>query len=121
MQTYPGRDPLGEYFRAEISLRQLRVMIEHLPPDSALHRTIRGHSWREIEYLLAEATDAVRTLIAITVAVNSRRPKSVKMPQPLPRPVDELEEAQKRDREQAAEAAYEGLLGALTPQYAETA
>ena len=56
------------------------------PPSANIH-------WREIESLLAEATDAVRTLIAITVAVNSRRPKSVKMPQPLPRPVDELASA----------------------------
>lgn len=120
MQTYPGRDPLGEYWRGEITLRQLRVMCEHLPPDSAVHRAARGHAWLEQEYLLAEVADAVRTLAAITVAVNSKRPKSVKMPQPLPRPVDELEEAQKREREQAAETAYSDLLGALTPQYAET-
>lgn len=120
MQQYSPRDPLAEYFRGEITLRQLRVMIEHLPSDSPVHRAARGHEWREVEYLLAETADAVRTLAAITVAVNSKRPKSVKMPDPLPRPVDEVEEERKRKRAQAAEAAYEGLLGALTPQYANT-
>ena len=63
----------------------------------------------------------MRTLAAITVAVNSKRPKSVKMPKPLPRPVDEAEEERKREREEAAEAAYDSLLGALTPQFADTA
>lgn len=121
MQTYSPRDPLGEYFQGEITLRQLRVMIEHLPPDSALHRAARGHDWLEGEYLLAETADAVRTLAAITVAVNSKRPKSVKMPDPLPRPTDEAEEARKREREEAAESAYEGLLSSLTPQFADTA
>ncbi|HLU76149.1 MAG TPA: hypothetical protein VKZ82_28485 [Nonomuraea sp.] len=121
LQTYAPRDPLAEYFREEITLRQLRVMVEHLPPDSPVHRAARGHAWQEQEYLLAETADAVRTLAAITVAVNSKRPKSVKMPKPLPRPVDELEEARKREREEAAEAAYSDLLGALTPQFAESA
>lgn len=121
MQTYAGRDPLGEYFRGEITLRQLRVMVEHLPSDSALHRASRGHEWREVEYLLAETADAVRTLAAITVAVNSKRPKSVKMPDPLPRPVDEVEEARKREQEEQAETAYEGLLSSLTPKFADTA
>lgn len=120
MQTYPGRDPVGEYWQGHITLRQLRVMCDHLPPDSPVHRSARGHAWQETEYLLAEVADAVRTLAALTVAVNSKRPKSVKMPKPLPRPVDEMEEAQKREREQAAEDAYTGLLGALTPQYADT-
>lgn len=121
MQAYPGRDPLAEYFRDEITLRQLRVMCEHLPPDSPVHRSARGHAWQEQEYLLAEVADAVRTLASITVAVNSKRPKSVKMPKPLPRPVDEVEEARKREREEAAEEAYDSLLGALTPQFTETA
>ncbi|MEU3020087.1 hypothetical protein ABZ635_22130 [Nocardiopsis sp. NPDC007018] len=120
MQTYPGRDPLGEYFREEITLRQLRVMVEHLPQDSALHRAVRGHGWQESEYLLAEVADAVRTLAAITVAVNSKRPKSVKMPEPLPRPIDEADEARKAEERAYAEQAYSDLVSALTPDYADT-
>lgn len=120
MQAYSPRDPLGEYFREEITLRQLRVMIEHLPPDSAVHRAARGHAWLEREYLLAETADAVRTLIAITVAVNSKRPKSVKMPDPLPRPVDEADEARKQAEREAAEQAYTDLVSVLTPEYTNT-
>ena len=95
-------------------------MIEHLPPSSALHRAVRGHGWQENEYLLAETADAVRTLAAITVAVNSKRPKSVKMPEPLPRPVDEAEEARKQAERERAEQAYSDLVSALTPEYATT-
>lgn len=95
-------------------------MCEHLPPDSAVHRAARGHAWLETEYLLAETADAVRTLAAITVAVNSKRPKSVKMPEPLPRPVDEAEEAKKLAERERAEAAYSDLVSALTPEYATT-
>lgn len=120
MQTYHGRDVLAEYFREEVTLRQLRVMVEHLPPGSAFHRAVRGHGWQESEYLLAETADAVRTLAAITVAVNSKRPKSVKMPEPLPRPVDEAEEAKKQAEREAAEQAYTDLVSALTPEYATT-
>lgn len=120
MQTYPGRDPVAEYFRGDITLRQLRVMCEHLPPDSALHRATRGHDWQDSEYLLAEVADAVRTLASITVAVNSKRPKSVKMPEPLPRPVDEAEEARKAAEREAAEQAYSDLVSALTPDHVTT-
>lgn len=93
-------------------------MIEHLPPDSALHRAARGHSWQDSEHLLTTIADSVRTLAAITVAVNSKRPKSVKMPKPLPRPVDEVEEAKKAEAEREAQAAYDDLVAALTPQHA---
>ena len=120
MQAYQGRDPIAEYWRDEITLRQLRVMIEHLPQDSPVHRSARGHGWMENEYLLAEVADAVRTLAAITVAVNSKRPKSVKMPEPLPRPVDEAEEAKKQAERERAEQAYSDLVSALTPEYANT-
>lgn len=99
-------------------MRQLRVMIEHLPPDSALHRAARGHSWQDQEYLQATIADSVRTLAAITVAVNSKRPQSVKMPKPLPRPVDEVEEQKKAEAEAEATAVYEDLVSALTPQHA---
>lgn len=93
-------------------------MIEHLPPDSALHRAARGHSWQDVEHLLTTIADSVRTLAAITVAVNSKRPKSVKMPKPLPRPVDEVEEARKAEERQQAQAAYDDLVSALTPEHA---
>lgn len=93
-------------------------MVEHLPNDSAVHRAARGHTWGDTQYLLAETADAVRTLAAITVAVNSKNPSRVKAPKPLPRPVDEVEEARKAEEREQAQAAYEDLVSALTPQYA---
>lgn len=44
---------VGAYWRGEITLRQLRVFIEHLPPTSALHRArMDGHAWGNVEALL---------------------------------------------------------------------
>lgn len=121
MQTYAPRDPIGEYWRGQITLRQLRVMVDHLAPDSPVHRTARGHTWQDAEYLLATVADAVRTLASLTVAVNSKRPKSVKMPEPIPRPTDEAEEARKQAEREEAQATYADLVGALTPRFADTA
>lgn len=38
LQAYAPRDPVREYLTAKVTARQLRVMIEHLPPDAPWHR-----------------------------------------------------------------------------------
>lgn len=44
---------LAEYWRGEITLRKLRVLIEGLPPDSAAHRAVTdGQLWTWREWLL---------------------------------------------------------------------
>ncbi|WP_458681954.1 hypothetical protein [Prescottella equi] len=44
---------VGAYWRGEITLRQLRVYIQQLPPTSALHRArMDGHAWGNVEALL---------------------------------------------------------------------
>lgn len=99
MATYAPRDPLAEYLAGRITLRKLRVMIEHLPPDSAWHRA-RGGPWRDTESLLwsiesrlRDLTVATHNASAVTVAAITRRqarfapqPKYLTTP---PRPVDD--------------------------------
>lgn len=101
-----------------VTLRQLRVLLEHLPPDSAWHRQVRGHDWQDVEYLLAEIGDATRQLLTYTVAINSRNPNRVKRPEPLPRPVDKAEQARKEAEQKQAQEAYQNLVARLTPDYA---
>ncbi len=106
---------MGAYWRGECTLRQLRVLIEHLPPDSAVHRAARGHNWDDGTYILAEATDAIRALLALTAAVNSKKGK-YKPPPPIPRPdqaEDDAEDA--RDREAEARARHDALKKKLLP------
>ncbi|MEE2040175.1 hypothetical protein Q8791_23440 [Nocardiopsis sp. CT-R113] len=100
-----------------VSLRQLRVLIEHLPPTSAYHRAARGHTWTDDTYLLAVIADAVRDHATVTVAVNSKNPRRVKRPDPMPRPVDHAEEARKAAEAEAAAKAFRGMVGRLTPGF----
>src|SRR5690606_39414176 len=60
IRNYPGiggGDPLGAFFRGEITLRQLRVLVENLPPDCASATRERGHDWTRRDYLAAEIAD----------------------------------------------------------------
>jgi len=64
-------------------LRRLRVLIEHLPPDGARARAIRGHLWTDETYLLAITADRVAEAAAgiiRTLGGKASRPKA------LPRP-----------------------------------
>jgi len=70
LQAHGGRDPIADYWRGELSLRQLRVMVEHLPPDSAAHRAAAGHDWQVREYLLAQAVDQLAALFELTRAAH---------------------------------------------------
>jgi ADP-ribosylglycohydrolase len=108
-----GDEPEG----GRVSLRQLRVLIEHLPPTSAYHRAARGHSWTDDTYLLAVIADAVRDHATVTVAANSKNPRSVKRPAPMPRPTDQAEEARKAAEAEAAAEAFRGMVGRLTPDF----
>lgn len=65
MQEYAPRDPLAEFLAGKITLRKLRVMIEHLPPDSAWHRH-RSGPWSGQEWLLWNVESRLRELLVAT-------------------------------------------------------
>ncbi|MFV2198464.1 hypothetical protein [Nocardiopsis sp. LOL_012] len=93
------------------------MLVEHLPSTSAVHRQARGHTWTDDTFLLAAIGDAVREHATYTVAVNSKNPRSVKRPEPLPRPTDHAEEARKVRQAEANSAAFRGMVGRLTPDF----
>lgn len=67
---------MGAYWRGEITSRQLRVLVEHLPPDSALHRAHNdGHRWTNLEALVWQLIYFVRVLDQRLVWQKGKRPK----------------------------------------------
>lgn len=78
-----GRDLIGEFWRGEVSLRQLRVLVQQLPPGGALYRAVNGHGWLDAEYLLAQLLDDVRripTAVIRAAGGKARDPKPIKRP-----------------------------------------
>lgn len=103
---------MGEYWRREITLRQLRVLVEHLPPDSALHRAARGHAWTDETYLLALVADLLQISNAqVAKGLGARVPK----PKPLPRPKSSGQ-GEGEDRAAAAREAHRRLAAKLLPR-----
>lgn len=104
MRYYQGVDLLDVY-RGEMSWRRLRVLIEHLPPESATWTALRNSlsprqlaeqatqgepekgRWSQQEQLLASAVDAIRrvewVLLCSNIEKKSQRPDA---PDPMRRP-----------------------------------
>lgn len=73
MQAYPGRDPLGEVLRGDITLRTFRAMFEGLPAGNVFQRAVQG-PWVSDEAMLLLATESrIRDLIGMLM--NMFRPK----------------------------------------------
>lgn len=121
---YPGYGrggPLAAFWRGEITLRLLRVMCEHLPPDGATARARNGHDWTHRDYAAQDSVDLLALLL--TQFANAHRDEK-KHPQPLPlpepgwRPGDPLPEdtaAAEDERRAKARTAYARLTQQLTP------
>lgn len=76
------------YWQGSISLRQLRVLVAHLPPGNAVDRAeLDGRRWTETEALAADIRDAMAALVAMTYNVNRGKGKrAAPTPDPWPRP-----------------------------------
>jgi hypothetical protein len=66
-----------------MTLRRLRVLIQHLPPESATARAARGHGWTSTELLLADLVDLLQYLRAEWLTAHGASPPK---PEPIPRP-----------------------------------
>ncbi len=60
------------------------MLIEHLPPTSAFHRTVHGHAWTDVEYLLAIVADRLAENTMVTG--RGAGMKGLRRPRPLSRP-----------------------------------
>lgn len=89
---WPGRSLL-ELYRGEMSWRELRVFLRHLPHDSATARAVRGgtpdeETWTLDRQLLASAVDAIRenTFVTVKLGGDPKVTGRMKPPDPIPRP-----------------------------------
>jgi hypothetical protein len=90
---------------SRLTFRRLRVLIDHLPPESATKTALRDEmsvedwesatgkdglaewgSWSREGQLLAMIADRIAQLEWALLAVNSEKGKAPKPPEPLPRP-----------------------------------
>lgn len=114
----PG-GPVAAYWRGEITLRWLRVMVEGLPPAGAVGRAVNGHAWQPETYAAADSRDLLELLLTAFMNAN-RDPKKPAMPWPEPgwRPGDPLPEdtaAQTEQDRAQAKAAYERITAQVLP------
>ncbi|MFJ9979703.1 hypothetical protein [Streptomyces cyaneofuscatus] len=120
---YPGYGqggPLAAYWRGEITLRWLRVMVEHLPPDGATARAHNGHTWQSIDYTATDTRDLLALLFTAFVNAN-RDPAKPSMPWPEPAwrpgdPTPEESEAQAERNRAKARAAYDHITAQVLPE-----
>jgi hypothetical protein len=111
----PG-GPLAAYWRGEISLRWLRVMVENLPPNGATARAHNGHTWQPLDYAAADTRDLLNLLLTAFINAN-RDPQRQRQPLPWPKPgwrpgdpTPEQEAARSEQQQARARAAYEHIV-----------
>ncbi|WP_431784323.1 hypothetical protein [Streptomyces chumphonensis] len=119
---YPGYGrggPLAAFWRGEITLRLLRVMVENLPPDSATARARAGHDWQHVDYAAADTVDLLAMLL--TQFSNAHRAKD-QPPMPMPEPgwrpgAPQPEQAELAEHEKRAKAraTYEHITSQVLP------
>lgn len=114
LQEYAPRDPLAEVLDGRITLRKLRVMIQHLPPGNANERALFGR-WTDTERLLhhvANTTGALLTLTNNIQAAQAKQEQREFVPVPAPEPTEYQLERRAEERDEHAEEAA-GLLSVL--------
>jgi hypothetical protein len=89
-----------------MSLRRLRVLVQHLPADSASACMLRGNSWTDKEYLLALLVDHLALSRYEFAKANGGSPDE---PQPVHRPGDEAPE----DRRELLRAAHDSVMAQI--------
>lgn len=119
LQEYAPRDPLAEYLDGRITLRKLRVMIQHLPPGNAAARALYG-PWTDAERLSHFTANALGALLTLTNNVQAAKAKQEQQ-QFVPIPGPDLTEYQREQQEQELDDAEErvDLLAVLTRAPAE--
>ncbi|MEV4739790.1 hypothetical protein [Streptomyces sp. NPDC049555] len=113
-----------------MSWRQLRVLLEHLPPESATMTALRNAApaadldaqaegadpsrgrWSQTELLLAQAIDALNRLTHYYALVNTSGGKKPEAPPPVPRPGIAATPARRRISDAAAETLFQIINGA---------
>lgn len=104
MLRYYGIDLL-DYYRGRLTARRLRVLIRHLPRESALVRAVHGPvaDWGPVEHLLASTVDELAAANWLFVSANlPEHADAPPRPEPVHRPGVEPAEPETATPEQIA-------------------
>ncbi|WP_146244939.1 hypothetical protein [Curtobacterium sp. MCBD17_028] len=85
---YAPRDPIAEFIRGDITFRQLRVLAEGLPADSAVTRAHIGSTWTVTDWLLHDVSSQLRSLNAGLANMFREKGEPAIEPKFLPTPLD---------------------------------
>lgn len=88
------------------------MLVEGLPPDSALGRAVNGTAWQDREYLLHDIDSRIRDLFALTYNVHAGPDAQPMKPDYIDRPStprDEAAEAKQKAIEAERRAAATDL------------
>ncbi|MER6009382.1 hypothetical protein [Streptomyces bluensis] len=95
MLRHYGVDLL-DWHRGGFTSRRLRVLVEHLPPDSAFARALHGEQaeWTVTDHLLAAVVDHLAVANWMFATVNrDEDTEPAPYPEPVPRPGDGTSES----------------------------
>jgi hypothetical protein len=113
-----------EYWRGEITLRKLRVLVEGLPPNGALARAAAGHALGYADFRMADLVDLMGRLLTDFRNAN-RAENAPTQPYPeavwRPEPKAAAKKRKRKARKEATEArsGYLRIVAQVTPQYTE--
>jgi hypothetical protein len=96
---------LLDFYRGRLSARRLRVLIRHLPRESALVRAVHGPvaDWGPVEHLLASTVDELAAANWLFVSANlPEHADAPPRPEPVGRPGEEPAETPSASPEQIA-------------------
>ncbi|WP_086746192.1 hypothetical protein [Streptomyces scabiei] len=115
---------MAEYWRGEITLRKLRVLVEGLPPDGAVARAAAGHALSYGDFRMADVVDLMGQLVTDFRNANraeksplQQYPEAVWRPEPKAAQKKRKNKARKEATE--ARSGYLRIVAQVTPQYAE--
>jgi len=99
-------------------------MVEGLPPDGALARTLAGHHWQHRDFMTADLLDELgRLRVDFSNANRDEKAPPRSYPDPVWRPekpsVRKKREKAKRKEAAEARSGYLRIVAIATPEYAE--
>lgn len=119
MHHYLGRDPIAEFWRGEITLRKLRVMVEGLPPNGALARAVAGHHWQQRDWHGADMVDLLGRVLTVLINANrGEKASAIPYPEAVWRPDDKARAKAKKKKAAQDRTNFHELVAAVTPRYA---
>lgn len=95
------------------------MLVEHLPPDGALARAVRGHPWTLADHHAADTVDVLHILLTAFLNVHrEEKAPALPWPEPVWRPGDPTPEEKAAAAERSARearAGYDDIVALAAP------